>query len=133
MGIFTAVKRTFVGDATEAGREITNERERPVSAVESAGETRSGTPRSSEADLVVATGQTRKETLLELVEAHEGRVVQADLVDLTGWSKATVSRHLGELENDGAVDRIPLGRCKVVLLPDEPLVGEHTVSYEVHR
>ena len=133
MGIFTAVKRTFVGEDTEVGGKNATERDRPVSGVEPAGETRPDTPRSSEADLVVATGRTRKETLLELVEAHEGRVVQADLVDLTGWSKATVSRHLGELEDDGAVDRIPLGRCKVVLLPDEPLVGEHTVSYDAHR
>lgn len=133
MGIFTAVKRTFVGGGTEVDGENAGERERPVPAVESVGETHPADPRSSEADLVVATGRTRKETLLELVEAHEGRVVQADLVDLTGWSKATVSRHLSELENDGAVDRIPLGRCKVVLLPDEPLVGEHTVAYEVRR
>lgn len=133
MGIFTAVKRTFVGGGTEVGGENASERERPVSAVESAGATRSGTPDSSAADHVVATGRTRKETLLELVEAHEGRVVQANLVDITGWSKATVSRHLSELENDGAIDRIPMGRCKVVLLPGEPLVGEHTVSYEVRR
>lgn len=133
MGIFTAVKRTFVGDGTEVGGENASEHERPVSVVETVGGDQSAGSRASEADLVVATGQTRKETLLELVEAHEGRVKQVDLVELTGWSKATVSRHLSELEDDGAIDRIPIGRCKVVLLPDEPLAGEHAVSYEVRR
>lgn len=133
MELLTTVKETFVGDETEVGEETTNERERPASRVESGGEDRPTTPYRSEADFEVATGQTRKETLLELVEAHEGRVKQAELVDLTEWSKSTVSRQLGELERDDAIDRVQIGRCKVVLLPDEPLVGEHTVSYDTPR
>ena len=129
MGFLTAVKETFGGDA-EVGGENESERERPASTAESVIEASPAVQCASEADLVVATGQTRKETLVELVEAHDGRVKQVELVDLTGWSKSTVSRHLGELENDGAIDRVPVGRCKVVLLPDESLLSERSISYD---
>ena len=132
MGFLTAVKETVVGDDREVGEETTNEGERPVAA-ESAGENQPTAQRASEIDFAVATGCTPKETILELVEAHEGRVEKAELVDLTGWSESTVDQKLGELERDGAIDRVRVGRHEVALLPGEPLVGEHTVSYDAHR
>jgi Fic family protein len=130
MGIFTTLVETVAGDDTEVDEKTANERDRPNSTTESAHESRPATPYQSEADFVVETGRTRKEALLELVEAHGGRVKQVELVDLTGWSKSTVSRLLGELENDGAINRIPIGRCKVVLLPDESLAGDQAISYD---
>lgn len=132
MELLTSVKETVIGDDTGAGEDDTNGRDR-LAAAESVSEAQPATSYASEADFVVATGRTRSEALLELVEAHEGRVKQAELVEFTGWSKTMVSRLLSELERDGAINRVQIGRCKVVLLPDEPLVGEHAVSYDTHR
>lgn len=124
MGLLTTVKETVLGTGVEgtddpAGR-----------TADTAGGDQSA--RASEADFVVTTGRTRAEALLELVEERGGRVKQADLVRRTGWSKSTVSRHLGKLEEDGEVDRIPVGRCKVVLLPDESPFGDHSEPEEAH-
>lgn len=114
MGLLTTVKETVLGE--EVGGE-------------SADETTGGTDRQtegweSEVDFVIATGRTRTDALLELVEANGGRMKQSELVRRTEWSKATVSRYLGELEDEGAIDRVPVGRCKVVLLPDESLLDD---------
>ncbi|WP_368408879.1 MULTISPECIES: helix-turn-helix transcriptional regulator [Halorussus] len=67
---------------------------------------------------------TRKKTLLKLVELYGGRVHQAELVDRTGWSKSSVSRHLCELETDGAIARVRIGRGKIVLFPDDPRLDD---------
>ncbi|NHN61528.1 MULTISPECIES: helix-turn-helix domain-containing protein [Halorussus] len=118
MGLITTVKETVLG----TGAEGTDD---PGSRTADTG--RGGqSARASEADFVVTTGLTRAEALLKLVEERGGRMKQADLVRRTGWSKSTVSRHLGKLEEDGEVDRIPVGRCKVVLLPGESPFGDRS-------
>lgn len=136
MGLLTSVKETVLGgnEVGEAGGvtdevgEVSDERSgesrSPIAAVETTGQGRSAEECASEADLVVATGRSREDALVELVEVNGGRVKQSELVELTGWSKATVSRHLSGLEADGAIDRVPVGRQKVVLLPDESLLDE---------
>lgn len=140
MGLLTTVKETVLrgedagrvaenGDAaTETdGRsndEQSNAGRSPVAAVGSASPDQLVAAWDSEADCVVATGRSRADVLVELVEANGGRVKQSELVELTGWSKATVSRYLSGLEDEGTLDRVPLGRQKVVLLPDESLLDE---------
>lgn len=141
MGLLTTVKETVLADDEEAG-EAANERGSPAAAESAsadspadaweAGADRTEAARTidaweSEADYVVSTGHSRKDALLELVEASGGRVKQAEVVRRTGWSKATVSRHLSQLEAAGAIERIPVGRCKVVLLPDESLFDDESV------
>ena len=119
MGFLTTVKETVLG----SGAEGTDDRGSRT-AVDSVHASQSA--RASEADFVVTTGHTRAEALLELVEERGGRMKQAEMVRRTGWSKSTVSRHLGKLEEDGEVDRIPVGRCKVVLLPGESPFGDRS-------
>ncbi|WP_435181562.1 helix-turn-helix transcriptional regulator [Halorussus sp. AFM4] len=126
MGFLTTVKETVLGADAEGSDD-----RRGRTAADAAGANRSGRP--SEADFVVTTGRTRAEVLLRLVEERGGRVKQADLVRRTGWSKSTVSRHLGRLEEDGEVDRIPVGRCKVVLLPGESPFGDRSDPGEASR
>lgn len=136
MGLLTSVKETVLGgdEVGEAGGvtdgvgEVSDDRSAElrstIAAVEPTERGRSAEECVSEADLVVATGRSREDALVELVESRGGRVKQSELVELTGWSKATVSRYLGELEDDGAIDRVSVGRQKVVLLPDESLLDE---------
>ena len=133
MGLLTTVKQTVMGDDIDVSENPAPNRDHPTTTIDSVSQAQPATPSASEADFMLATGHTRMEALLELVEAHEGRVKQVELVELTGWSKSTVSRLLSELEADGALNRVRIGRCNLVLLPGEPLVGEHTVSYDTYR
>ena len=116
MSLITTLKEIFVGDGSEASGETTTERNYSDSSVE------------SETDFVGETGNARKETLLELVTSRGGRVQQAELIDLTGWSKSMVSRKLGELETDDEIVRKRFGRHKVVFLPDDSHVTDPSVA-----
>lgn len=52
------------------------------------------------------------------LHSHGGRVKQQTLLDARDWSAATVSRYLTRLEQEGYVERIPVGREKIVCLPE---------------
>lgn len=54
----------------------------------------------------------------EILSANGGRLHQADVVAAAGWSEATVSRTLSQMEVDGEIVRIRDGRKKVVCHPD---------------
>lgn len=69
--------------------------------------------------VLARTGMTPEECVLELVGARDGRMQQSAIVEVTGWSPATVSRILSEMEERGDVIRFRLGPGKVVFLPDD--------------
>ncbi|WP_254820924.1 helix-turn-helix transcriptional regulator [Haloglomus halophilum] len=52
-----------------------------------------------------------------LVEVNGGYMKQSDIVDQVDWSKATVSRRLSSMEEDGDIERTRMGRGKIVTLP----------------
>lgn len=100
-------------------------------SLETDGEPTTGTESESSADppatdagdgltkgeVPVETGLTPEEYVLRGLEASGGRLRQQDVIEYTGWSAATVSRTLSEMEADGLVVRIRLGRENVVCLP----------------
>ena len=98
-----------------------------------------GQPEISKQDVRIELGLQPDEFLTQLVHSADGRMWQADLVETTGWSKSTVSRYLDGLETDGTVERVWIGRQKLVSLPeaapetpdatDEPSVGSTTGSW----
>lgn len=55
--------------------------------------------------------------VIDIVRRHDGRFPQVELVEETGWSKATVSRVLSEMEQEGQIRKIRVGRGNVVTLP----------------
>lgn len=59
------------------------------------------------------------EFLVWLVEEDGGRMWQVDLVETTGWSKSAMSRSLCSLESDGTLERVQVGRRKLVCVPGE--------------
>jgi uncharacterized membrane protein len=61
-------------------------------------------------------GMTPEEVVLELLEEQDDRLRQQRVVELTGWSEATTSRVLMQLEEEGTLTRIKVGREKVVCL-----------------
>jgi hypothetical protein len=55
-----------------------------------------------------------EEYVTRLLDRHGGRMQQRDIVEETDWSKATVSRRLSKMEEEGVVERTRIGRGKVV-------------------
>jgi len=62
---------------------------------------------------------TNEEQVRELLETNDGRMLQSEIVEEADWSKATVSRVLSDMEENGAVTRINLGHGNLVTLPGE--------------
>ena len=69
-------------------------------------------------DLLLDRGVTREEYVLEILEAHDGRLRQQRIKEYTGWSAASVSRLLGRMEEAGTITRVRIGNEKVVCVPD---------------
>lgn len=76
-------------------------------------------------ELAADTGLAPDEYVLQLLENRGGRLRQSDIGDLTGLSASTTSRLLSEMEADGQIKRVSLGREKVVCLPTHtPQAGQ---------
>ncbi|MFW5929723.1 MAG: helix-turn-helix transcriptional regulator [Halobacteriota archaeon] len=61
---------------------------------------------------------TDRDRVVLMLEENGGRMKQADIVDETGWSKSKVSMVLSDMEDEGAVSKLRLGRENVIDLAD---------------
>ncbi|CCQ36751.1 probable transmembrane glycoprotein / HTH domain protein [Natronomonas moolapensis 8.8.11] len=68
-------------------------------------------PAVSEAEL-----RSDEELVVDLLEDHGGRMKQVDIVDGTEWSKSKVSMLLSEMEDDGVISKLRVGRENIVSL-----------------
>ena len=60
--------------------------------------------------------------VLRMLDEHDGRLPQSEVVERTEWSKSKVSRLLSRMEDDGQIRKITIGRENLVTRPsDEPL------------
>jgi uncharacterized membrane protein len=66
-----------------------------------------------------ATAVTDEQRVHEVIDDHEGQVRQSVVVSETGWSKSKVSRVLSRMEDNGAIQKIPIGRENIVARPDK--------------
>jgi hypothetical protein len=60
-----------------------------------------------------------EERVIALLEDHGGRMKQVNIVEETGWSKSKVSMLLSEMEEDGAISKLRIGRENVISLPGQ--------------
>ncbi|SFR67504.1 helix-turn-helix transcriptional regulator [Halogeometricum limi] len=60
---------------------------------------------------------TREDEIVAILEDAGGRLEQSTIVSETGWSKATVSRVLSSMADEGEVTKISLGRRNLITLP----------------
>ena len=68
---------------------------------------------------------TDRERVQQLIQENGGRMKQSEIVDAVDWSKAKVSRLLAELEEDGQITKLRLGRENLVCLPGhEPTASQ---------
>lgn len=86
--------------ADSADRDSDDTGERPDTAADEAGE-----------DLL-----TDDERIKRLLHQSGGQMRQADLAEMSPWSESTVSRKLSQMEDDGTISRIRIGRENVVFL-----------------
>lgn len=87
------------------------------------------------ADLMSELGLTPAEFVTRLLEEKGGRLEQQAFSEYTAWSASTTSRILSDLEDDGEIARVTLGRENVVYLPDQaparrPSTGDWPESSE---
>ncbi|MFW6384845.1 MAG: DUF7343 domain-containing protein, partial [Halodesulfurarchaeum sp.] len=75
-------------------------------------------PREASDDIPVEF-MSNEQRILQLLDEHDGRVRQANLVEETDWSKSKVSRVLTEMEENGQIVKIDVGRGNIVTRPDE--------------
>lgn len=88
--------------------------------------------RFDERNTLVAESEPRSEEFLtdrervqQLVRENGGRMKQSKIVNSVDWSKAKVSRLLAELEEEGRVTKLRLGRENLVCLPGhEPTASQ---------
>ncbi len=57
-----------------------------------------------------------EERVTALLEEHGGRMKQVDIVSNTEWSKSKVSMLLSEMEDDGVISKLRVGRENIVSL-----------------
>lgn len=73
---------------------------------------------TNRADVVTELGLQPEEFLVQIVENQGGRLPQQAISDYTSWSETLISRVLQEMEDDGWIVRVPIGRKKIICLPE---------------
>ncbi|MDS0476877.1 helix-turn-helix domain-containing protein [Natrinema sp. 1APR25-10V2] len=58
-----------------------------------------------------------RERIHRLLQENEGLMKQSEIVDAVDWSKAKVSRLLSDLEENGEITKIAIGRENLISLP----------------
>jgi uncharacterized membrane protein len=59
---------------------------------------------------------TDEDRVIQMLEDSGGRMKQANIVDETGWSKSKVSMLLSDMEEDGDISKLRVGRENIVSL-----------------
>lgn len=62
---------------------------------------------------------TDAERVQMLLEARDGRMRQAEIVDELEWSASKTSRVIGEMADEGEIEKLRLGRENLIELADE--------------
>lgn len=79
---------------------------------------------ATEDDAVDTELLSPEQHVMYLLETNGGQMKQNQFVEETGWSKAKVSRKLSQLEEEGEIKRVRIGRENVVTYPDRDLGDE---------
>lgn len=74
-------------------------------------------PHRTKVDVFLETGLTPEKFIIEKIDSHGGSLKQQAIIDLTGWSAGAISNLLLEMEDTGSIERVWIGREKMVYLP----------------
>ena len=70
--------------------------------------------------------------VVRLLVANDGRLRQHRIADETDWSKSKVSRLCSQLDADGIIEKVSVGRENVITLSD-PAIDESTETDDVEN
>ncbi|WP_238717346.1 helix-turn-helix transcriptional regulator [Natronorubrum halophilum] len=59
-----------------------------------------------------------EERVLRMLTRNNGRMKQASIVTETGWSNAKVSQLLSQMDDDGDIEKLRIGRENLITLPE---------------
>ena len=99
-------------EAPEAGTETTEARE---AAAADAGVA----PAAADDEPTDTELLSDEERVIRLLEANDGRMKQAKIVEETRWSNAKVSQLLSGMAEEGRVEKLRLGRENIISLPGD--------------
>ncbi|QPV63455.1 hypothetical protein I7X12_02125 [Halosimplex litoreum] len=91
---------------------------------------------TADAERAPATGEvpteflSDEEVVFTLLDDHDGRMRQADLVEETDWSKSKVSRVLSAMDDDDTIVKVDVGRGNVVMRPEDLPPGAESAFEE---
>jgi len=74
----------------------------------------SETPEKTQQELL-----SDEDRVLQLLEEHGGRMKQVHIVEQTDWSKSKVSMLLSDMEEDGDISKLRVGRENIISLAGE--------------
>jgi hypothetical protein len=72
-----------------------------------------------EAEPVPTEFLSDEEVVFAVLDEHDGRIRQAELVEETDWSKSKVSRVLSAMADEDSIVKVDVGRGNVVMRPDD--------------
>lgn len=72
----------------------------------------------SRMDIIRKTNVYPDEYFVSLIEKEGGKLPQKAFAEYTALSSSTISRLLQEMEDDGQIVRVQIGREKIVCLPE---------------
>lgn len=81
-------------------------------------------------DVLNQLGLEPETFVTRLLQEQGGRLKQQAFTDYTDWSEPTVTRLLTEMEAEGAIERVTVGREKVVCLPEHAPTGDVSATEE---
>ncbi|ELZ10984.1 hypothetical protein C479_09243 [Halovivax asiaticus JCM 14624] len=101
---------TIVGDERPEAVELESDLYTPT---ESDGESATDVVERAEDRLV-----SDEELIERMLRAETGRMRQSEIVEITDWSKAKVSRRLSEMADGGSITKVRVGRENLICLGD---------------
>lgn len=81
--------------------------------------TTAGTQNPSDVSSADDRPLTDAERVQRLLESREGRMRQADIVDEVEWSASKTSRVIGEMADEGTIEKLRLGRENLIEIADD--------------
>jgi hypothetical protein len=100
-------------DSVESPPQLESSTRQPPPATDDDGTESSAPPEPSIPDEELLSDEDRVHALLE---ERGGRMKQVKIVEETGWSKSKVSMLLSDMEEDGEISKIRIGRENIIAL-----------------
>lgn len=117
-GALAAWRYGLIGTRGETGPPPGGAPEKTGATAEQAGESAASDTGTETAPAVTDEElMSDEERVQKLLEEHGGRMKQVNIVEETGWSKSKVSMLLSDMEEEGDISKLRIGRENVISLP----------------